>query len=184
MDTKKVKDLMVTLDEYAVVNQDATLLDAILALDKAISKLQPGRQKHRAVLVVDSKKKVIGKIGHLAFLKALEPKYNVLGDLPALSRVGVSQKFIDSMMENLQFFQDNLSDLCGRAAHLKARDVMHPVSESVDENATLAEGIHELVMHQSLSIIVTRKGDVVGILRISDLFEELTKEMKKLSSSQ
>jgi CBS domain-containing protein len=184
MDTKKVKDLMVPLDEYAVVDQDATLLDAVLALDKAISKLKPGKQKHRAVLVVDSDKKVIGKIGHLAFLKALEPKYNVLGDLPALSRVGVSQEFIDSMMANMKFFQDNLADLSTRAARLKARDVMHPVTESVAEDATLAEGIHELVMHQSLSILVTRKGNVVGILRISDLFEELTKEMKKISSSR
>jgi CBS domain-containing protein len=183
VDTKKVKDLMVPLEEYAVVNKDATLLDAVLALDKALMKLKPGRQKHRAVLVVDDQGKVVGKIGHLAFLKALEPKYNVLGDLRALSRVGVSQEFINSMMQNYQLFQDNLSDLCRRAASLKASDVMHPVSESIDENASLAEGIHRLVMYQSLSMLVTRREKAVGLLRISDLFEELTSEMKKISAS-
>lgn len=183
MDTKKVRDLMVPLEEYAVIDQDATLLDAILALDKALLKLKPGRQKHRAVLVLDEKGQVVGKIGHLAFLKALEPKYNVLGDVGALSRVGVSQAFIDSMMQNYQLFQDNLSDLCRRAATLKAREVMRPVSESIDENATLAEGIHKLVMCQSLSILVTRAENVVGLLRISDLFEELAKEMKNIPAA-
>jgi len=184
VDTKKVKDLMVPLGEYAVVARDATLLDAILALDKSLLKLKPGRQKHRAVLVLDETGKVVGKIGHLAFLKALEPKYNVLGDLSALSHVGVSQEFIDSMMQNYQLLQDNLADLCRRAAALKAGDVMRPVSESIDENASLAEGIHKLVMYQSLSILVTRDGKVVGLLRLSDLFEELTAEMKKISPSK
>lgn len=184
MDTKKVKNMMVPLAEYATISENDTLLDAVLALDEAIRKLPPGRQKHRAVLVLDKNKKVVGKIGHLSFLKALEPKYNVLGDLPSLAHVGISAEFIESMMQNFHFFQDNLTDLCRRAALLKARDVMHPVSENIDENASLAEGIHKIVMHQSLSILVTRHDQVVGILRISDLFEELTKEMKKLSSAE
>lgn len=183
MQNKRVKDLMVPLEGYPVVSEEATLLEAVVALDEAIKKLAPGRQKHRAVLVLDKNKKVSGKIGHLAFLKALEPKYNVLGDLKALARVGISPEFIDSMMQNYNLFQDNISDLCRRAAFLKAKDVMHPVSENIDENASLAEGIHKIVMHQSLSILVMRKGDVVGILRISDLFEELTREMKNISSA-
>jgi len=183
MNSKKVKDLMVPLEAYPVVNEQATLMDAVIALNEAIQKLPPGRQKHRAILVVNDAGKIVGKIGHLTFLKALEPKYGVLGDLGTLARAGINQTFIESMMQNYQFFQDDLSNMCQRAALLVARDVMQPVSESVDENATTAEGIHTLVLHQSLSLLVTRNGDVVGILRVSDLFEELTREMKKLSTS-
>lgn len=182
MDTKRVKDLMTPLEGYAVVDENATLLDSVNALEEAQKKLPPGRQKHRAVLVIDKNKEIIGKIGHLAFLKALEPKYNVMGDLKNLTSMGVSQQFVDSLMANYQLFQDNLTDLCRRAAKLTAKEVMHPVSESIDENASLAEGIHTVVMHQSLSILVTRKGQVVGLLRLSDLFEELTREMKRLAS--
>ena len=182
MDTKKVKDLMTPLEGYAVVDENATLLDAINALDEAQKKLAPGRQKHRAVLVIDKNKKIIGKIGHLAFLKALEPKYDIMGDLKNITSMGVSRTFVESLMANYQLFQDNLTDLCRRAATLPAKDVMRPVSESIDENASLAEGIHAIVMHQSLSIPVTRKGEVVGLLRLSDLFEELTREMKRLAS--
>jgi CBS domain-containing protein len=182
MDSKIVKDLMVPLDDYAVVSPESTLLEAIVALDQAQKSLPVGRQPHRAVLVADDKKKVVGKIGQLAFLKALEPKYNMLGDLSRLSRAGLSPTFISSMMENFQFFQENLNDLCRRAAYVKAKDVMHPVTESIEENASLHEAIHKIIMNQTLSLLVTRGDKMVGLLRLSDLFDEVAKQMKGLAS--
>ncbi len=183
MNKRKVKDLMIPLSEYAVVPENATLMEAITELDKAILKLPPGRQKHRAVLVADSNKKIVGKIGHQAFLKALEPKYKVLGDRETLDRVGLQDEFVESMMQHYQYFQDDLSDLCSRASNMKARDVMHHVSESVDEDDSLAEGAHKLIINHALSILVIRDEKVVGVLRISDLFEELTSEMKRLAEA-
>ena len=182
MDSKMVKDLMVPLDDYAVISRESTLLDAIIALDQAQKNLPAGRQPYRAVLVVDDKKKVVGKIGQLAFLKALEPKYNMLGDLSRLSRAGLSSTFISSMMENFQFFQENLNDLCRRAIYIKAKDVMHPITESIEENASLHEAIHKIIMHQTLSLLVTRSDRMVGLLRLSDLFDEVAKQMKGLAS--
>jgi CBS domain-containing protein len=181
MDTKRVKDLMVPLEEYAVVPDTATMLDALEALEKSQTKLPPGKQHHRAVLIVDNNRKVIGKIGHLGFLRALEPKYSILGDMGKLSRVGLEPKFISSMMENFRFFEENLTDLCQRACHIKVVDVMRPVEENIDENATINEAIHKLVMWQTLSLLVTREGngkEVIGLLRLSDVFEEITEFMK------
>lgn len=77
MKNKCVKDLMIPIDEYAVVHKEDSLYDAILALEKSQQRLSLGRQPHRAVLVVDDNKDVIGKIGHLSFLKALEPDYQL-----------------------------------------------------------------------------------------------------------
>jgi CBS domain-containing protein len=182
VDKKRVKDLMMALDDYAVVSADATLLDAIEALDEAQTKLPPGKQPHRAVLVLDSNGKIIGKIGQLAVLKALEPKYGLLGDLGTLAKVGVSSELVSTMMEHFRFFQDNLSALCARAATIKARDVMHPVEEHIDENATLSEGIHKIVMTQTLSLLVTSGSEVVGLLRLSDLFDEISRQIKNSST--
>jgi len=179
MDARTVKDLMVSLDEYGVVPEDATILDALNALELSQENLPPGREPHRAVLVVDKKKKVIGKIGHLAFLRALEPKYLYLGDLKTLARVGLSDEFIADMMENLSFLRGSLDDICRQAGSLKATDVMHPVSESIDENAPLAEAIHKIVLWQTLSVLVTRRSEVVGILRLSDLFTAVSGKMKQ-----
>jgi predicted transcriptional regulator len=177
MHKKLVKDLMVPIAQYAVVTDDMTLYDAFNELRKALKNLPPGRQPYRAVLVVDNEKRVVGKIGQLAFLKALEPKYNDLGDLGLLSRAGVSSGFISSMMEQYRFFQDNLEDMIKKARKIKASEAMHPVTESIDENANLGEALHKIVMWQTLSIIVTSGTKAVGLLRLSDLFEEVSRAM-------
>jgi len=178
MDKKCVKDLMVPLDKSAMVSQEATLLEAVLALDEAQKKMLPDKHRHRAVLVVDSKKQVVGKVGQHDFLKALEPKYGVIDDLEKLSSAGVSSQFISSTMKHFQFFQDNLSELCERASLQKVKEVMQPISESIDENHSLREAIHNIVILQTMSLLVTRKGTVIGVLRRSDLYEEIAKEMR------
>lgn len=178
---KQVKDLMLPLKEYAVVDEDATLHDAVVALDLA----QPeNRQPHRAVLAVDKQGKVVGKLGHLAFLKALEPGYNDLGDLGILARAGVSPSFIDSMMHNLNVWHEDLPTLYNRAREIRVKDVMHPVKESVEEDAPLSEGIHKLILWQTLSLLVTRKGEVTGVLRLSDVYDEIAGYIRKKKSGR
>lgn len=183
MDNKKVKDVMVPLHEYAVVSQDATILEAITALDDAQKRLPPGRHKHRAVLATNDKGEIVGKAGHLSFLRALEPKYNELGDVDALSKVGLSADFISSMMDHYRFFRDTLTDLCRPASNMKVRDIMRPVTESIEEDSSLCEAIHRMVMWQTLSILVTRGKEIVGLLRVSDIFQEVTESIKGLAES-
>jgi hypothetical protein len=173
MKTKLVKDLMLPLSEYAVVNENATILEALKALDDAQLRLPPGHFKHRAVLVADARGQIVGKLGHHGFLAALEPKYTVLGDVEKLSRVGLSEEFIHSMMDNYRFWQDNMEDLCRRARTVRIKEVMKPVEASIDENKSLTEAIHLLIMWQTLSLIVTHDDQVVGVLRLADLFREI-----------
>ncbi|RJP73484.1 MAG: CBS domain-containing protein [Candidatus Zixiibacteriota bacterium] len=183
MKQRGVKELMLPLDEYAVVHQEDTLLDAVLALEKSQSKLPPGLEPHRAVLVVDAQNRIVGKLGHLAFLKALEPKYSSVGDLGVLSQVGLSTEFIQSMMENMNLWKDSLEDVCRRARTTRVREVMRPVTESVDENATLGEALHKIIVWQTLSLLVTRRNEVVGILRLSDLYREVANRIKSCAES-
>jgi CBS-domain-containing membrane protein len=178
MDSRRVKDLMVPLDQYPVVREGATLSEAVLALEQAQKNLAPGRQPYRAVLVVDDKKRIVGKIGQLALLTALEPRYGIIGNLESLSVAGVSDEFVSSMMEHYRFFQEDLRDLCSRSCRLLVKEVMRPANQSIDENATLAEATHKIVMWQTLSILVTRGTEVVGLLRLSDLFDVITTELK------
>jgi len=181
MNNKLVRDLMVLLDDYAVIDQNASLLDAVVALEKAQKNLPPDRQPHRAVLVVDERKNVIGKIGQLAFLKGLEPKYKIIKDFDKLTRAGVSGEFVSSMMEHFRLLEEGLDDLCQKSRSILAREVMHPIQESIDENAPLSEALHKMVIFQTLSILVTKNGKVVGLLRLSDLFEEIIRNIKDCS---
>ncbi len=178
-----VRELMVPLDDYAVVPDTATLLDAVKALDRAQERLPAGRQPHRAVLVADKSGAIVGKIGQLGFLKGLEPKYNMLGDLDTLARAGVSDILVSTMRDHFRYFEDTFSDICQRGAVIPVRDVMHAVREGIDESATLSEALHQLVMWQQLSLLVTRGGRVTGLIRLSDLFDEVARQMKAQSRS-
>jgi CBS domain-containing protein len=178
MDSRRVKDLMVSLDQCPVVTADATLGEAVLALEEAQKKLPAGRQPYRAVLVIDDKKRIVGKIGQLAVLRALEPRYDVIGDLASLSAAGVSDEFVSSMMDHYRFFQEELSNLCPRAGRLLVKEVMRPVKQNIDENAPLSEAIHKIVIWQTLSVLVTRGTEVVGLLRLSDLFDAIAAQLK------
>jgi CBS domain-containing protein len=180
MTKKLVKDLMVPLDEYPLVKKHDTLLDVIRALDEGQKRLPPGRQPYRAVLVADEHGKVVGKIGQLAFLTALEPKYSLLGDLGKLDTTGLSPELVNLLMEHHRFFEDSLPDLCRRGSAVRAEDTMHPLAESVDENASLSDAIHKIVMWQQLSLLVTRGDDAVGLIRLSDLYDEVARQMQSL----
>ena len=178
MPTRAINDLMIPIQEYATVHQDATLLQAILVLEQSQEKKLGDVQPYRAVLVVNDHGEIVGKLGHRGFLQALEPKYGMIDDLDKLNRAGVSSEFISYMAESMRLWEDDLADLGKRARSIKVRDVMHSVEENVDEGISLMQAIHHLVMWGTLSTLVTSGGRVVGILRLSDLYEEVARIIK------
>jgi hypothetical protein len=179
MEHKRVKDLMISLDEYPVVSPDMNLLEAILTITEAQKKRSPRLQPYRAVLVADSTGKIIGKLGQLAFLKALEPKYRHLGDLQELKSAGLSDEIITMTIEHYRFLEAALPDLCAKGRDIKVREAMHPIAESIDENASLCEAINKIVIYQQMSLLVMRGPQAVGVLRLSDLCDEVARQMKK-----
>jgi len=184
MENKKVRDIMVPLGEYAVVPDTATILDAVLALDRAQKRVPAGRAPHRAVLVVDKNGEVVGKVGQWSFLKSLEPKYANLHDLDTLTKAGVSDQFISSLMDHFRFFQDDLTNLCRLARDRHIVDIMRPVTEYIKADASLGDAIHLLVVRRTLSVLVKDGDRFVGLLRLSDLFREVSEQMKELASTE
>ncbi|MFP4037308.1 MAG: HPP family protein [Desulfobacteraceae bacterium] len=178
-----VKDLMVPLEEYATVSQEATLYEAVLALEKAQNELDRQRYQylHRAVLVYNRKGKVVGKVSQLDAIRALEPRYNEIGDPRGLSKTGFSPSFLRSMLSQYSLWDRTLADICTKAMQIKVKEFMYTPSEGefVDEEASLGEAIHMLVMGQHQSLLVTRRGrDIVGVLRLTDVFKEIFQQIK------
>ena len=182
MEKMKVKDLMVPLEEYATVSAEATLYEAVLALEKAQEDLDRTRYLylHRAILVYDEKNKIVGKMSQLDVLKALEPKYGEMGDPGALSRAGFSPQFLKSMLEQFALWDKPIEVVCRKAAKVKVKDFMYTPTEGeyVKENASLGEAIHQLVMGHHQSLLVTREEEIVGILRLTDVFKHIFQTMK------
>lgn len=177
METKRIKDIMIPIENYASVHQDSSMYDALMAIRKSQEKLSSDMQPIRAVLVVDDNNNIVGKMGHAAFLRALEPKYNKIIDFEKLTRAGVSAAFISSMTDNLRLWQDDFVTICKQAGTIKVKNVMSPVSESIDENASITEAIHQIIVLQLLSLLVNSGSNIVGIVRLSDLFHEVERNI-------
>lgn len=174
---KTVKDVMLSLAEYAVVEEDATILDALKALKESQDRLPPGKQPHRAVLVRDRSGKIIGKLHHFAFLRALIAERKPMIEKKVLDRAGVSDELLASSMQTLDLLTGDLVDVCERASNVSVRDVYTPANQGISEDASLADAISSFLAHQTLSLLVRRAGVTVGILRLSDLFEELARQI-------
>ncbi len=179
MEEKSVRDLMIPLEDYAVVEEDTTLHDAVMALEKAQAQIPGDRHPHRAILVKDGMGHIIGKIGQLAFLRGLESGIDVASDMGTLERVGVDEELIFSIRGHRRTLVSSLEEFTTNARSIRVRDVMHPVTESVDENIRLTDAIHRIVERQQLSLLVSRGNEVVGLLRLSDLFEMVAEKIRK-----
>jgi CBS domain-containing protein len=181
MKTRRVRDLMVPLAEYATVNEDASLYAAVLALEEAQKKFRQDAYKHRAILVLDKGGRVVGKLSQLDVIKGLEAGYKKMGDFKGISHTGFSTEFIKSMVDKYDLWQKPLEDICKRSPHIKVKDVMYTPTEGeyVPEEATLDQALHQLVVGHHQSLLVTGKGkEIVGILRLTDVFQEVCEMIK------
>jgi CBS domain-containing protein len=178
MKTILVKDVMVPVSEYAMVSQEATLYDAILALEKAQEEFDQSRYRHRAILVYDENGKIMGKISQTAILRALEPKYEQF-EVPR-SRYPFAPKFMRSLFDQYDLWNKPLDDICKKASQKRVKEFVDHFNEGeiVEEETSLNEAIHMLVVGQLQSLLVMQKKEVTGILRLTDVFSEVLKMVK------
>ena len=175
---------MVPIREYAKVSCEASVYDALLALEDAQARLPEGKAPHRAVLVVDASGEVVGNIGRYVFVKALGTGFGTPKTHEEMDRAGLSPDSISTVMSHLRFFQESLGNLQQRAKSIRACDVMYPAGDSIDESAHLQKAIESFGIAQTLSILVKRGREVVGVLRLSDLFQEIAAQVLSPANNQ
>lgn len=168
----RVRDLMVPLEEYATVSEEATLYEAVVALEEAQRSFDQSRDRHRAILVLNKQGKVVGKLSQHDVIRGLEPSYDRIGDFRGSSRMGFSPEFIRSLLKNYALWEKPLREICRKAAEIKVKDIYYTPTkgEFVREEDTLNTAIHQLIVGHHQSLLVTRGQEVVGILRLSDVF--------------
>lgn len=78
MPDKRVEDFKLQISDYAAVNENATLSEAIQALLKALEDFDQGRFPHPGIVVLDEHGAVVGRLGQQDILRDLESKYEVI----------------------------------------------------------------------------------------------------------
>ncbi len=186
MDDYKVKDLMVPISEYATVPQGATLYDAIMALEKAQEEFESNQYHHRAILVLDNNKQVIGKLSQMDVLRALEAKDIDLEKIKKLGQYGFSECLVRSLQVEKRLQGAPLTELAANASQHKVEDFMQAPTEGeyVDHETLLDLAIQQLVLGNLLSLLVTQDKKIIGILRLTDVFAAVFHAMQEYKNSQ
>jgi CBS domain containing-hemolysin-like protein len=191
MKTTLVKEIMVPLSDYATVDENATMVEAVLALEQARNRFDKEKLKHRAILVTNSQSQVVGRISYLDFLQGLEPKYNEIEELYHTINRKLGSKYhlvadyspeqFRSQIQKYNLWEKPLNNLCGKAATCRAKDFMHIPTESdyINENASLDQAVHQFVLVRTQSLLVKNSQDISGILRLSDVVETILNMVKQ-----
>jgi len=183
VDKLTVKDLMVPLSGYATVDEDASLGEAVKALKKVQKTFDQTRDRHRAILITDKKNKIVGKLSQLDVIRALEPKYLDIDDPQSLTRFGYSQDYLQYTLKEHHLWEKAIDDICKKAERLIVKNLMYTPTEGeyVKESTSLNEAIHHLIMGRHQSLLVTRGEDIVGVLRLTDVFREISNKISSCS---
>ena len=180
MEEIRVKQVMVPLLEYATVSESANLIEAIHAMENKNLRHKEGVYRHRSVLVLDRKNRVVGKVSQIDIMRALEPNYGKIGTDVSLSRFGFSAAFMNAIRDQFDLWERPLEELCQALENVRVTEVMYTPADHqrVSEEDTLQVAMHQFVMGRHQSLLVTgKKGKrIVGILRSTDAFNCLCNE--------
>ena len=182
-----VKDLMVPLADCATVDQETTIYQAILAMktsrNKQVASDMPSRllcTGYPALLVLDDESRVVGKLGQTDIVLNLDPNYQGHGGVQAIAHTataGLSPALLKSLVQWDSLWNESFEHRCRQVLNLKVKDWMCGASseERVLESDPLQVGIHKLAIGYHQSLLVTGNGGVTGILRLSDIFEQIAR---------
>lgn len=155
---RKVKDLMLPIENYPKISEDGTIRDAFNALDKT---------DHRALLVVDKKGSVVGQLSNMDLLIGMEPKYQC----GIWSQTG----FTCEVFKNYPvFYQEGMfSGQAEAQINRQVKQLMSPIKVAVSEDASLAEAVHLMATHNIGRLPVLSGDKIVGMIRLNEIFDEM-----------
>jgi len=85
------------------------------------------------------------------------------------------------MMVSNRVWNMSLEDTCRRAASKKVHEFMSTPAKNtmIDENAPLSEIMYKMVKGERLSLLVTRKKKIVGVLKVIDVMSLVCRIVKE-----
>ena len=159
---KTAKDLMIPLEDYPHIPYWFTLRQAMAIIREAAIKFE-GRFEPRAVLVFDEKYQLMGILSLRDIITGLEPKF-------------LQETMLIKMDPSLTVL---MGDFCGpkmkEQSHRPVSEVMSPIKVTVNAEDPITKPLYLMIKENAGLIPVMQGGKVAGMLRLSDLFGEISK---------
>jgi CBS-domain-containing membrane protein len=157
MEKKTLKDFVISLSDYPHMPYWGTLREAVAQLNVAYE------TGHHTVLVFDEAYRLVGMLSQRDILKGLVPK------------------FADHYQEGVPIFWDDLLS-AGSEQRLAApiQESMSPANATGDAADSVLKAVHLMLQEQLFLLPVSENGKIVGVVRMGDLFHEITNVALKL----
>jgi CBS domain-containing protein len=159
--SKKVKDLMIPLEDYPHIPYWFTLRQAMAIVREAAVKFE-GSFEPRAVLVFDEKYQLMGMLTLRDIIKGLEPRF-------------LHETSLVKMDPNLTIL---LGDLFGpglrEASQKPVSEVMSPIKVTTNGEDDIAKALFLMIKANVGLMPVVQEQRVAGMIRLSDLFKEIS----------
>ena len=159
---QKVKDLMIPLEDYPHIPHWFTLRQAMAIVREAAVKCE-GAFEPRAVLVFDDKYQLTGILTIRDIITGLEPRL-LQETSPDKPDPDLTVLMGDISGPNLQEHSQRL-----------VSEVMSPIKATVDANAPIFQPLYPMIKENVGLMPVTQANKVAGMIRFSDLFNEIAK---------
>jgi CBS domain-containing protein len=167
--SRRVGEIMIPLERYPSVRVDDALSRAVAIIEESRIEVDGRRSLPRVLLVLDELGELAGILRRRDIMRGLEPPFLVSQSLEY--RKKLFDVAVDPNLSELPFDRvvRGIREQSGRAV----REVMRPVTATIDPDDHLMKAVYEMVsLNQSL-IPVVRMGRVLGVIRSVDVFHEL-----------
>lgn len=158
---KKVKDLMIPLEDYPHIPYWFSLRQAMAIIREAAIKFEVSFEP-RAVLVFDEKYQLMGILTLRDIIKGLEPRF--------MQETGLIKADPNLALIMGDLFGPGLKE----ASQRPVSEVMSPIKVSISGNDPIAKAIFVMIKEDVGLMPVMEGGKVMGMIRLSDLFKEIS----------
>jgi predicted transcriptional regulator len=166
---KRVREIMVPVDHYPSVRDNATLQEAIAVIDGAQLDVKGRKSQPRLLLVFDAIQVLVGYIRRRDIMRGLEPQFVV--HQPLEYRKMRFDVPADPNLSELPY--DRTVSRIRQQAARPVSDVLLPIPTTIDADDHLMKAIHKMVTLNLYLIPVIHEKRLVGVVRSVDMIHEL-----------
>ena len=177
---KKVRDLMVPIDKYAVVSADSSLQEAVAKLEEGFLKPDPS-ERHRTILILDESGTLVGVIDFRRIIEVLIPECSDKLR-KRLEDLGLALISVRSPAGHEDETKSPLRERALKNAQTSVRDIMLKTRGATQADADLLEAV-KVKCSNKLTVLPVYEGEkLVGVLRDVDVFLAIAQILRPQSS--
>ncbi len=158
---KKVKDLMIPLEDYPHIPYWFTLRQAMAIVREASIKFE-GTFEPRAVLVFDEKYQLMGMLTLRDIIKGLEPRF--------LKETALIKADLSLTILTKELFGPGMKE----ASQKTVSEVMSPIKVTVNADDPIVKALFLMIKENVGMMPVMQEKKVAGMIRLSDLFKVIS----------